>query len=281
MTIVHDQRILQPSPIARRLLWHLLAMGRTTRDEGESYAGRDKAGMLLCWIAAGRGTLVANRTRYKLNTGPRCWLIDVAYPRSFIPESRRMTNVAFRFDGPGLKVWTKSLGGPGEFQFSSRVGVLRLEQAREHMLDLVTRRPVNYEWHLHETLTRVLGQLLSVRKVLIQPETNVAPPRPVARVLQAVLSDPARAWRAPELASLAEISYSGLRSLFRESQHESLSEFLRRIRLDQAKLMLLDERLAVKEISSRLGFSSEFYFSQWFRRETGTSPSRFRDSVTD
>jgi AraC-like DNA-binding protein len=147
------------------------------------------------------------------------------------------------------------------------------------MVDLVTRRPVNYEWHLHEMITRVLGQLLAVRKVLIQPDNNGAPPRPVTRVLQAVLSDPARAWRAAELASLAEVSYSGLRSLFRESQHESLSEFLRRVRLDQAKLLLLDERLAVKEISSKLGFSSEFYFSQWFRRETGISPTHFRGSL--
>ncbi len=282
MAIVHHLRFADPSPMAKRLLWHLLTIGKTIRDEPEVHPARDKVGMLLFWVTSGRGTLQAGRSHWNLSAGPQCWLVDMAQPRSFIPEGRRrLTTSAFRFDGPALETWCKSLGGSGEFRFPSRAGITRLQKAHEHMEQLVSQRPANFEWHLHESITRVFGQLLAVRKVLLRPVSEATPPEPVTRVLQAVLANPSRAWRAAELVSLADISYSGLRSAFRESQHESLSEFLRRVRLDQARMLLLDDRLSVKEISSRLGFSSEFYFSQWFRRFTGSSPSHFRDTVAD
>jgi AraC-like DNA-binding protein len=98
-------------------------------------------------------------------------------------------------------------------------------------------------------------------------------------VLNAVLADPARPWRAAELAGIAGVSYSGLRAQFRDAQHESLHDFLRRTRLDQARVLLADERLSVKEIASRLQFSSEFYFSHWFRRNTEITPSHFRRAI--
>ena len=132
---------------------------------------------------------------------------------------------------------------------------------------------------MHQTLTQVLGRLLAVRNVFASEPRDV--PVAVSKVLDAVLSDPARAWRAAELAGIAHVSYSGLRSLFRTTQHESLHEFLRRTRLDQAKLLLADERLSVKEVAWRLNFSSEAYFSHWFRRNTDSSPSAFRLNVRD
>lgn len=42
-----------------------------------------------------------------------------------------------------------------------------------------------------------------------------------------------------------------------------------------------DERMAVKEISARLNFSSEFYFSRFFRKRTGLSPRQFRESIKE
>lgn len=280
MVIVHEQRFVDPSPTARRLLWHVLAVGRSSREEPESYRGRDKAGMFLFWVVSGRGTLLADKSKWDIKTGPYCWLVDVARSRSFFPTSPRLVTAGLRFNGPNLDTWCKSLGGAGEFPFSTRSGIAKLQRVHAHVTQLVTHRPVNFEWQIHESITHLLGQLLAVRKVLHRQAEAVATPRPVARVLQAVLSDPIRAWRAAELAEIAGISYSGLRSLFREAQQESMSEFLRRVRLDRARLMLLDERLAIKEISGQLGFSSEFYFSQWFHRLTGISPSRFREDLS-
>ncbi|MCX6897879.1 MAG: AraC family transcriptional regulator [Verrucomicrobia bacterium] len=185
----------------------------------------------------------------------------------------------FRFAGPGLDAWREALNGGGEFRFGSLAEMLFLHRAQSRLLRLVTRRPAGYEWQVHETITGVLGRLLAARRVFTA--SSPATPAPVRRVLDEVLADPARAWRAAELAGIARVSYSGLRALFRETQHESLHDFLRRTRLDQARLLLADDRPAVKEIALRLNFSSEFYFSHWFRRNTGVSPSQFRRSARD
>jgi AraC-like DNA-binding protein len=47
-------------------------------------------------------------------------------------------------------------------------------------------------------------------------------------------------------------------------------------RIDAARRLLSDPQLQIKEIAAEMGFSSEFYFSTYFRRETGMSPSEFR-----
>jgi hypothetical protein len=49
-------------------------------------------------------------------------------------------------------------------------------------------------------------------------------------------------------------------------QQESIHEFLQRTRLNRARRWSWDD-LAIKEISARLNFSSELYFSRSFRKK--------------
>lgn len=282
MANVFDQRLLEPSPATRRLLWCVLSLGKVSRDEPETHVGRDKAGMFLFWVLAGQGWLKVPGAEWELSPGPFCWLVDLSRARTFQPEGKgRLVTSGFRFTSPYVEAWCEALGGAGEFQFPSRKDILRLERVQEAMTEMVIRRPINFEWHLHEMVTKVLGELLAVRQVLLRPATDAVTPAPVTKVLDTVLSNPSRAWRAAELAKLAGISYSGLRSMFRQAQHESLSEFLQRTRLDQARLLLSDERLTVRQVAQRLEFSSEFYFSQWFRRLTKASPTHYRENRSD
>lgn len=265
---------------ARRLLWHVLSIGRVWRDEPESHPALDKASLFVFRVVSGHDALLLPGRRWELSAGPRCWLVDMRQPRTYLPSGgQRLVTAGFRFSGPGLEAWLGALGGSREFRFQSPCEMLFLSRAQQRLLRLVTRRPAGYEWQAHEIITRVLGRLLSVRRVFAAEPPVV--PVPVRRVLDAVLANPARAWRAAELAGIARVSYSGLRSLFKAVQHESLHDFLRRTRLDQARLLLADERLSVKEVALRLNFSSESYFSHWFRRNTGLTPSVFRSSARD
>jgi AraC-like DNA-binding protein len=67
-----------------------------------------------------------------------------------------------------------------------------------------------------------------------------------------------------------------LRALFQNSGQGTIHGQIQRARLDQARLLLADDRLSVKDVAAQLSFSSEFYFSHFFRRHTGMSPTRFR-----
>jgi AraC-like DNA-binding protein len=266
---------VEPSPEARRLLWHVLSVGVVTRDEPERREAHDKPGAFLFWISSGRGTLEVGERSFHLRPGPRCWLLDLQQRRNYVPApGRKLVTNGLRFAGPGVEAWLELLGAGSEFVFAQPGDLASIRRAQRHIIELVTRRPRAYEWQVHMLVTQILGLLLGVRRVLSEP----AQPAPwsVARVVDAVTANPARKWQARELARVAGISYSGLRAQFKQAHGETLREFLRRVRLEQARLRLGDPRLTCKDVARQLDFSSEHEFSHWFRRSTGISPNQFR-----
>ena len=266
---------VEPSPEARRLLWHVLSVGVVSRDEPERHEAHDKPGGFLFWVASGRGRVEAGGRSFELRPGRRCWLLDLRQPRIYwpAPGGKLVTN-GLRFAGPGVEAWLEVLSAPTEFELAQAGDLTNIRRAQRHILELVIRRPPAYEWLVHMLVTQILGLLLDVRQVLRKTIKPVPPA--VTRVVDAVCADPTRKWQAHKLAQLAGISYSALRTQFKRVQGETLKQFLTRVRLEQARLLLGDPRLTCKEVARRLNFSSEYEFSHFFRRATGNSPSQFR-----
>ncbi|MDF2922414.1 MAG: hypothetical protein K0R57_1328 [Paenibacillaceae bacterium] len=81
------------------------------------------------------------------------------------------------------------------------------------------------------------------------------------------------------LAALAEhvfVSPSHLSYLFIRSMNCAPMEYLRRVRLQQAKRLLADSRLTVKEVAERTGFESQGNFARAFRKAEQISPLAYR-----
>jgi len=271
--------LLEPSQRARRLFWHLLSVGSVTLEEADEHAGMDKPGAHLFWVQSGEGQLIVPGGRYELRPGPRCWLVDMRGARTYTPKpGKRLVNVGFRFRGPDLEAWREELGEAHQFDLSAK-DFHAIRRAARKMTMLARRRPERFEWDIHLLITGVLGRLFNARHLFSAPAQDL--PKALTRALNQVMANPARDWRVPDLADAAGVSRSGLQRMFREFRHESIHEFLQRVRLDQARQLLCDERLAIKEISARLSFSSEFYFSRFFRKRTGLSPRQFRESIKD
>jgi hypothetical protein len=106
MAISFDRlHLVEPSPEARRLLWHVLSVGVVSRDEPERHEAHDKPGAFLFWMVSGQGTLKFKNGSFPLRTGPRCWLLDLRHPRVYVPAPGRklVTNglrYAYDFMGP-------------------------------------------------------------------------------------------------------------------------------------------------------------------------------------
>ncbi len=67
-----------------------------------------------------------------------------------------------------------------------------------------------------------------------------------------------------------------LMRLFRKHLAMTPSEYRERRRFEQARQMLLNTGLSLKEIAERLGYCSQLYFSTAFRRSAGMPPSEYR-----
>ena len=53
-------------------------------------------------------------------------------------------------------------------------------------------------------------------------------------------------------------------------------DYLNHFRIEQAKELLCQTELSIKNISIDVGFSDEFYFSRLFKKSVGVSPQHYR-----
>lgn len=67
-----------------------------------------------------------------------------------------------------------------------------------------------------------------------------------------------------------------LTKLFNKLEGCSPVKFLTNLRINEARHLLLNTDLPIKEVGERVGYPDQFYFSNVFRKSVGQSPSMFR-----
>lgn len=80
-----------------------------------------------------------------------------------------------------------------------------------------------------------------------------------------------------KLAQEVFISKSYLSKLFADYHGFGISKYIKMIRLEKAKELLLTTALPVYEISKRVGYTSDSYFCKSFAKEYGVAPDKFRN----
>ena len=68
------------------------------------------------------------------------------------------------------------------------------------------------------------------------------------------------------------------RKFYRETGMK-LNDYIRQVRLEAAKVMLLTSKKDIQRISEELKFGSRSYFDRVFRSEVGVSPRQYRDTM--
>lgn len=84
------------------------------------------------------------------------------------------------------------------------------------------------------------------------------------------------AMNAQKLSELCGISYEYFRRLFKYLYGVSPVEYINRLKLTRAKELLSDGSYSVSEAAFESGFSDLSYFSRFFKRKTGISPSEYK-----
>lgn len=70
-----------------------------------------------------------------------------------------------------------------------------------------------------------------------------------------------------------------LSRLFKKEMGETLSEYLLRIKIERAAVLLKDGRYKVGEIAVMVGYSASSYFSIMFKKHTGCSPREYSQRI--
>jgi AraC-like DNA-binding protein len=72
------------------------------------------------------------------------------------------------------------------------------------------------------------------------------------------------------------LSYSTFQRLWRSKFKISPIQYIQSLRNYEAKKLLLKSGMSVKEVARKVGFDNQFYFSNFFRKHNGVSPTQFK-----
>ncbi|WP_168121818.1 AraC family transcriptional regulator [Paenibacillus sp. HB172176] len=81
----------------------------------------------------------------------------------------------------------------------------------------------------------------------------------------------------PLLAGRAGMSEGHYTVRFKSRTGLTMTQYLRRLRVEKAKELFLQTSLSAKEIAQRVGYSDYFHFSRVFKQEEGCSPTSFQE----
>jgi AraC-like DNA-binding protein len=150
--------------------------------------------------------------------------------------------------------------------------VLRFLRATSTAADRRVLAPL----YLQEMVYRVL-QREQYARLLDLAEAESAS-NPVSAVLEYVRDHLSEPLTVADMAEHVNLSPSAFAHMFRDISGRSPYQFLKEMRLDRARELLVDGNLAVTRISKEVGYSSVSHFIAEFRGRFGVTPRAYCDA---
>lgn len=119
--------------------------------------------------------------------------------------------------------------------------------------------------------------LAGVLETLFQNESKLS--GQLSTVYETIAANRGRYISVGEAAAACGYSRNRFNDLIRQQTGLTAKDYLNRIRLETAQRYLRFTSLPISEISSEMGFSNQFHFSDFFKRLTGISPLHYRKAA--
>lgn len=145
------------------------------------------------------------------------------------------------------------------------------------LFKLVDKEKPGFQQIASGYITKFLGRLIALDK---QDEFQG---KEIETIIQkALIEMREKAEQSIDLQALSHqyhISYSTFRKMFKKYTGISPRQYHLELKLMKAKELILTTDKSIQEISAQLQFESIHYFSRYFKKKVGTSPSQLRKSV--
>lgn len=82
-----------------------------------------------------------------------------------------------------------------------------------------------------------------------------------------------------DLANQFFLSREHLSRRFKQETDETISEYIVRVRMEKASILLSDEKNKVKEVAEQVGYPDYKYFCRVFKKIIGVSPTKYREEL--
>jgi AraC-like DNA-binding protein len=98
----------------------------------------------------------------------------------------------------------------------------------------------------------------------------------VQKVIRLMKEDLSRQLTLGEMSNAVNLSPGHLRYLFKAETGMTFAQYLKSLRMEEAKALLESTFLSIKEIMYRIGMRDESHFARDFRKAHGLAPTKYR-----
>ncbi|MGI6195599.1 MAG: helix-turn-helix domain-containing protein [Eubacteriales bacterium] len=238
--------------------------------DGSYHIYRPKSAVFCMeYIFSGNGTLRYLGKEYHPKEGD-VYMLEHGYDHEYFSDAREpWTKIWFNAAGPlvGELVRTYRLNGKAHFPD------MNLRADFEKILDFC--KGGGKPEHINAQCALIFHEML--QKLYEREQTALSHFSPEAESMKAYLDTHLSETVSVEtLSALIYKSRSQAIRIFKKEFGSTPYDYLLENRIKQAKTLLKNTNLRIKDIAYQTGFSDEHYFSDLFRKKTGKTPLSYR-----
>ncbi len=152
------------------------------------------------------------------------------------------------------------------------------ERIFDQAIALFVAKTPHYEIVCAALVMQLLTMLVVADETEKQPSTNTSQKELIYNAIRNMQSNIREPFSIEKYAKLCAMSESRFAAIFKEVIGVPPLRFFTSMKLEQARYLLSDTTVSVKEIATQIGFEDEFYFSRLFHKYNGVSPTQYRNS---
>lgn len=130
-----------------------------------------------------------------------------------------------------------------------------------------------------QELMYLLFSKLSLRETTTLKTINSSDAERLMVIRNKMLSDLSTPPVIAELATIASMSETKLKQLFKQTFGETIYNYYQKARMEEAAFLLKQARHSVSQVGYELGFSNLSHFSRLFEKQYGITPKKFSYTI--
>lgn len=223
----------------------------------------------LEYVIEGKGIVIENNHMFEAEAGDVYFLKKGANQHYYCAKNEKWVKIWFNMNGRLIDNLLKA------YELEDTVLIKQLDLSRffYEIIALSQQKPVRYR-ELFEHAGLVVHQMLMlIYNSQFKLTKGNTLPFEIKRYLESSLEENIN---MSTVSNMFYCSVSQLNRVFKQEFHVTPYDYLLHLRLDVSKHLLKHTNMKVKEISDKLQFADEHYFSSFFKKKIGMTPSQFR-----
>ncbi len=240
---------------------------------------------LAIFCLEGRGQVTCEGKMWRIGPGD-LFLLKADRPHSYQTDEKNPWSIQWvHFIGASVKEFLKLLDYEKSF---GKLGPVRHLEDPETLVAL--KKSFEKMTHAYENgfgLLDCVRASLALREIFLLLAEHEKPPETskllgnkpaVDSILKLMKNKVYGDFSLEEMAAGANLSVTHFSRLFRSQTGFSPTDYFIRLKIRHASQKILATQTGIREVAREFGFDDEYYFSRIFKKITGGSPRRYRET---